>query len=201
MAPWAAVPEDWSSSCHRDTPLWMTRASAQPLHLYAIGLGSNRPLSGQIPPRAIVQAAMVALDLPPLSVLARSEIITTRPIGPSLRRYANAAILVASPLAPLAMLDRLQAVEAQFLRRRYRRWGDRTLDLDLLMWSGGKIASKRLTVPHAAFRQRDFVLDPLVEIVPNWRDPKSGLTVRQLATRLKKAKVVRKPVDRSRQRH
>jgi len=57
--------------------------------------------------------------------------------------------------------------------------------------------------PHARSRSVDVVwrLDPLVEIVPNWRDPKSGLTVRQLATRLKKAKVVRKPVDRSRQRH
>lgn len=179
----------------------MTTASAQPLHLYAIGLGSNRPLSGQMPPRAIVQTAMVALDLPPLSVLARSEIITTRPIGPSLRRYANAAILIASPLAPFAMLDRLQAIEAQFHRRRYRRWGDRTLDLDLLMWSGGAVASKRLTIPHAALRQRDFVLGPLAEIVPLWRDPQTGRTVRQMAARLKKSKALRKPVDRGGQRH
>jgi 2-amino-4-hydroxy-6-hydroxymethyldihydropteridine diphosphokinase len=170
----------------------MTRTGGQALHLYAIGIGSNRPLSCQMTPRCIVQAAMVALDLPPLSVLARSSVITTRPIGPSLRRYANAAVLIASPLPPLEMLDRMQAVESWFHRRRYRRWGDRTLDLDLLMWSGGTVRSKRLTIPHEAFRARDFVLDPLSQIAPRWRDPASGLTVRQLAARLKKAKAVRK---------
>ncbi len=90
--------------------------------------------------------------------------IETAPIGPSMRRYANSAAIVVSPLEPHDMLDRLQALEARFGRRRYRRWGERTLDLDLLLWSGGSVKSRRLTVPHRLFRQRDFVLGPLVAI-------------------------------------
>lgn len=169
----------------------------QPLFLYAVGIGSNRPLSRHLTPRAIVHAAMTALDLPPFSVVARAPVIQTAPIGPSMRRYANSAAIVASPLAPHDMLDRLQALEACFGRRRYRRWGARTLDLDLLLWSGGSVKSRRLMVPHALFRTRDFVLRPLATIAPRWREPLTGSTVAQLAARLRKSK----PVDRARPRH
>lgn len=160
----------------------------QPLHLYAVGIGSNRPLSGQLGPRTIVQAAMAALDLPPFSVVARAPVIVTAPVGPSMRRYANSAAIVASPLEPYEMLDRLQMLEARFGRRRYRRWGERTLDLDLLLWSGGTVNSRRLTVPHKLFRSRDFVLRPLSAIAPRWRDPLTGFMVKQLAAQLRKAK-------------
>ena len=158
----------------------------QPLYLYAVGIGSNRPLSRQLTPRAIVHAAMAALDLPPFTVVARAPVILTAPVGPSMRRYANSAVLVASPLSPHDMLDRLQALEAHFGRRRYRRWGERTLDLDMLLWSGGRFNSRRLTIPHVAFRTRSFVLDPLLYIARRWRDPVSGLTVAQLIARLAK---------------
>lgn len=162
----------------------------QPLFLYAIGIGSNRPLSGQLRPRRIVHAAIAALDLPPLSVVARAPVIETPPLGPSRRRYANSAAIVASPLSPHVMLDRLQALESRFGRRRYRRWGERTLDLDLLLWSAGGLRSSRLTIPHPALHERDFVLRPLSAIARNWRDPRTGLTMAQLASRLAKPKHV-----------
>ncbi|MBN8819767.1 MAG: 2-amino-4-hydroxy-6-hydroxymethyldihydropteridine diphosphokinase [Sphingomonas sp.] len=161
--------------------------------LYAVAIGSNRPLSRSLPPHAIVKAALRALDRPPLRLLRSSPIIATRPLGPSARSYANAAALVAAPLSPFVMLDALQAIEHRFRRRRFRRWGDRTLDLDLLLWSGGKVRSRRLTLPHAAFRDRAFVLHPLRSVAPRWRDPVTGLTVRHLAARLEKPK----PVDRT----
>ena len=164
------------------------RKDVQPLHFYAVGIGSNRPLSRHMGPRAIARAAMVALDLPPLSVIAREPIIATRPLGPSLRSYANSAVIVLSPLEPLDMLDRLQELESRFHRRRFRRWGDRTLDLDLLMWSGGSLRSRRLTLPHASLRERAFVLTPLLAIARRWRDPVTGLSVAQLAARLAKPK-------------
>jgi 2-amino-4-hydroxy-6-hydroxymethyldihydropteridine diphosphokinase len=172
-------------------------SGTQPLFLYAIGIGSNRPLSGQLGPRAIVHAAMTALDLPPLSVVARGPVIATRSIGPALRSYANSAVIVASPLPPDVMLARLQALETRFHRRRYRRWGDRTLDLDLLLWSGGAVSSRHLTIPHKLFRTRDFVLRPLAAIAPRWRDPVTGLSVRQLAARLASPR----HVDREHPRH
>ena len=170
---------------------------AQPLHFYAIGIGSNRPLSGKLGPRAIVRAAMTALDMPPFHVVARAPVVMTAPVGPSLRRYANSAAIVASPLPPYAMLARMQALEARFGRRRYRRWGARTLDLDLLLWSGGAVNSRRLNIPHPLFRQRNFVLKPLARTAPRWRDPVTGASVVQLAARLGK----RMPVDRAGPHH
>jgi 2-amino-4-hydroxy-6-hydroxymethyldihydropteridine diphosphokinase len=163
-------------------------AQRDAIHFYAIGMGSNRPLSQQLTPRAIIHAAMVALDLPPFHVLARSRVITSAPVGPSLRHYANAAILVASPLPPQAMLTRLQALETRFHRKRTRRWGARTLDLDLLLWSGGHVRSRRLNIPHTLMREREFVLGPLNDLVPKWRDPVTGFTIAQLAARLRKAR-------------
>jgi 2-amino-4-hydroxy-6-hydroxymethyldihydropteridine diphosphokinase len=55
------------------------------------------------------------------------------------------------------------------------------IDLDILLWSGGRWRTPGLTVPHAALRERRFVLAPLVGIAPDWRDPVGGRTVRQLA--------------------
>jgi len=159
--------------------------------VYAIGIGSNRPLARALGPRAIVEAAFAALDDAPLRLLAHSLVIDTRPLGPSLRTFANAAALVSSPLPPLAMLDHLQDIERRFGRRRYRRWGARSLDLDLLLWSGGIVRSDRLTIPHPAFRQRTFVLAPLTTVAPHWRDPATGLTVMQLAKRQTKIR----PID------
>jgi 2-amino-4-hydroxy-6-hydroxymethyldihydropteridine diphosphokinase len=167
-------------------------------HRYAIGLGSNRPLARGLYPRAILAAAMVALDRPPLRLAACTPIIASRPIGPSSRTYANAAALIDTALGPLAMLDRLQAIERAFRRRRQRRWGARTLDLDILLWSGGRVSSRRLTVPHPALPARPFVLVPLRMVAPLWRDPASGRSVAQLAASLLRPRPARpKPVDRT----
>ncbi|MFZ2996784.1 2-amino-4-hydroxy-6-hydroxymethyldihydropteridine diphosphokinase [Sphingobium sp.] len=157
-----------------------------PAYLYALALGSNRPLSARrTPARLVDEAAALMGRIGP--VLARSPTIETAPIGPSLRRYANAALLIESPLAPHAMLAALQAIERDLGRRRFRRWGARSIDIDIILWSGGAWNSRALTIPHPAFRVRAFVLTPLLNIVPDWRDPRSGLTVRHLAARLAKA--------------
>lgn len=85
------------------------------------------------------------------------------------------------------MLDELQAVETAFGRRRQgQRWRSRTLDLDIVLWSGGCWGDEDLTLPHPEFRNRDFVLAPAARIAPDWRDPISGLTLRQLRHRLAK---------------
>ena len=117
-------------------------------------------------------------------VLAVSPIFPTAPIGPSTRRFANAALILDSAEAPPELLARLKAVERAFGRRSGRRWGTRVVDLDIILWSGGMWSDATLSVPHRAFRSRRFVLDPLVRLVPEWRDPVTGLTVRQLAMRL-----------------
>lgn len=168
-------------------------SNAIPLPLYAIGLGSNRrhPRFGD--PRAVLMAALAALECDDIEAVDASPIIASAPLGPSRRRYANAVALVASTLAPPEMLARLQAIEAAFGRRTGQRWGARTLDLDILLWSGGAWSDAALNIPHPAMARRDFVLGPLRAIAPDWRHPLTAHSVRQLAARLVRAK----PVDRA----
>ena len=118
-------------------------------------------------------------------VVATAPIIDSAPVGPSLRHYANGALLLRTKLAPEALLRALKAIERDFGRRRGgRRWGSRVLDLDIVLWDGGCIASPALTIPHAQFRKRAFVLAPAAAIAPGWRDPLTGRTLRQLHARL-----------------
>ncbi len=171
--------------------------NATPLPLYAIGLGSNRRHVRFGDPRRVLLAALAALESDDIEPVDASPIVASAPIGPSRRRYANAVALVASPLSPPEMLDRLKAIEFAFGRRRGQRWSARTLDLDILLWSEGAWSDAALTVPHAAMTVRDFVLGPLRMIAPAWRHPLSGQSVRQLAARLSRAK----PVDHGASAH
>ena len=147
--------------------------------LYAIAIGSNRR-GRHGHPRAEVRAAIAALP----NVLAVSRMIETAPVGPSLRRFTNAAVLLHSSETPPMMLARLKRIERDFGRRRGQRWSARVIDLDIVLWSGGAWRDATLSVPHIAFRTRNFVLRPLVQIAPRWRDPQTGRTIRQLSIRL-----------------
>ncbi|WP_426256518.1 2-amino-4-hydroxy-6-hydroxymethyldihydropteridine diphosphokinase [Sphingomonas sp. DC2300-3] len=144
--------------------------------IYAIGIGSNRR-GRHGGPADEVRAAIAAIG----SVVATSPIIATAPLGPSIRRFANAAILIESDEAPSMLLARLKRIEAAFGRRRGRRWGARVIDLDILLWSEGVWRSDGLTVPHVALAERGFVLAPLRRIAPGWRVPGAMRTIRQLA--------------------
>lgn len=138
-------------------------------------------IRGDQPPRAILVSAMAQLGNKPCTLIACSSIIETAPVGPSLRRYANAAVVIKTRLNPPDLLAHLQAMERQFGRRkRGQRWGARTLDLDIILWSGGIWTDRDLFIPHPAFRTRDFVLKPLIEIASKWRDPLTGRTMGQL---------------------
>ena len=156
-------------------------------HLYALALGSNRPLSARrTPTRLLAEAAALIGD--EARVIAVSPMILTPPLGPSSRIFANGALLVESAMPPLAMLSFLQTIESRLGRRRHRRWGARSIDIDIILWSGGQWRSRTLTIPHAAFRIRAFVLTPLLAVAGDWRDPITGFAVRHLHARLQKSK-------------
>jgi 2-amino-4-hydroxy-6-hydroxymethyldihydropteridine diphosphokinase len=157
---------------------------------YLVALGSNRlhHLYGR--PEGVVRAAMeeiAALG----TVAARSPVVQSAPIGPAQRRFANAALVLESELAPPSLLAALKRMEREFGRRAAQRWGDRVLDCDIILWSGGRWASggrgARLVIPHSAFRARRFVLGPASAIAPDWRDPVTGLTLAQCNARLTRA--------------
>jgi 2-amino-4-hydroxy-6-hydroxymethyldihydropteridine diphosphokinase len=147
---------------------------------YIIALGSNRRHRRHGAPARVLVTAMARLD-----PIAQSRVVTSRPIGPSQRAYANAAILIESTLTPSALLSRLKGIEQEFGRRvGGQRWRARVLDLDIILWSGGIWADERLTIPHPAYHLRSFVLGPLCEIAAGWRDPLTHFSPPQQKARL-----------------
>lgn len=159
-------------------------------HTYLIALGSNRPTAADGPPRRVLESAIDVLEDVGLLFHAVSPIIGTRPLGASRRRYANAAAVIETMRDPATLLRLFKGIEQVFGRRGGRRWGDRVLDLDIVLWSGGIWADTLLTIPHPEFRKRDFVLAPAQAIAPGWRDPVTGLTITQLHARLTRPRPV-----------
>ena len=91
----------------------------------------------------------------------------SKPLGPQDQPdYVNAVAKFKTDLAALDLLDRLQQIEHQQGRVRLRRWGERTLDLDLLLYGNEQIQNERLTVPHIEMKNREFVIVPLYDLSP-----------------------------------
>ncbi|WP_337191063.1 2-amino-4-hydroxy-6-hydroxymethyldihydropteridine diphosphokinase [Qipengyuania vulgaris] len=154
------------------------------IHRYLIAIGSNVRVAGVGGPHRVVDAAVLALaEVGEVAEVSRTR--SSRPIGPSLRSYANAAAVVESESEPAHFLARLQQLEFRFgRRRRGAPWRARSLDLDIVLWSGGVWLTPDLVIPHPLFRERPFVSGPAAEVAPHWRDPVTGLSLRQLASRL-----------------
>lgn len=99
---------------------------------------------------------------------AVSSFYGSKPLGPQDQPdYVNAVAKFDTELSPLALLDKLQEIEQQQGRVRLRRWGERTLDLDILLYGNQQIQSERLTVPHYDMHNREFVIVPLYELSPD----------------------------------
>ncbi len=146
----------------------------------AIALGSN--LGDSL---AILQGAIAALERhPDVTVISCSSIYQTPPVGPPQPDYFNACALLASSLAPESLLRLLLAIEAQFGRVRRERWGARLLDLDLLLVEDQQLQTPSLELPHPRMWERAFVMVPLAEIAPDWRNPRTGQTVAEICATL-----------------
>ena len=150
-------------------------------HLYAIAIGSNRPHGRHGRPAAVVEAAVARLDAA-FGLFDASPIVLNSAHGGAGRDFANAVALVESRFDPPEMLKALKNIEREFGRRSGRRWGPRVLDLDIVLWSGGRFRSRLLAIPHPQLKNRSFVLNPLSAIAPRWR-VEGPLTVRHLAHR------------------
>ena len=123
-----------------------------------IGLGSNLGDSLQILTEAVHKLAA-------LGAVKTSKLYQSPPLGPQDQpHYLNAVVQLTTELAPMALLDELQRFEQESGRVRLRRWGERTLDLDLLIYGQEQIQNERLTVPDIGVLERDFVLIPLLDL-------------------------------------
>jgi len=135
-----------------------------------IGLGSNLSnASGDS--TSILHQAVLALRALNQGVTAVSSLYISAPMGPQDQPdYYNAALMIETSLNPLAMLDALQQLEQDAGRVRLRHWGERTLDLDLLLMQDTQTGDlitwqdRRLTVPHPGIWLRSFVVQPLLEL-------------------------------------
>lgn len=137
-----------------------------------IGLGSNLDDPRQQVARALRELA----ELPDTTLAAQSSLYRSAPMGPPDQpAYINAVARLETRLAPEALLDALQAIEARHGRLRGdERWGPRTLDLDILLYADVRIDNPRLQVPHPGLAERNFVLQPLAEIAPDLDIPGLG---------------------------
>jgi 2-amino-4-hydroxy-6-hydroxymethyldihydropteridine diphosphokinase len=130
-----------------------------------IALGGN---VGDV--RNTLERAIAALcDGTEVRLIAKSSDYRTPPWGDENQPpFVNLAIAVATELAPHALLARAQDVERRLGRERAkeRRWGPRTIDLDLIAYDDIALDTPDLTLPHPRWRERAFVLVPLAQIAP-----------------------------------
>lgn len=133
-----------------------------------IALGSN--LGDRA---ATLSAAIDDLTATPgIHVLRASSFIETAALKPegideSAPAYLNAAVLVRTALTPRELLTELQRIEHAHGRERHERWGDRTLDLDIVSMGGLRVQEPDLVIPHPRAHERDFVLRPWLEVEPD----------------------------------
>ncbi len=133
-----------------------------------VALGSN------LGDRAgLLEAAAAELGTLPLTGNVRVapviQTVALRPDGPDpdAPAYLNTVALIDTRLAPSVLLSFLHRIEADHGRERRERWGDRTLDLDLIAYGDVRSAARELTLPHPRAAERVFVLDPWLALDPD----------------------------------
>lgn len=142
-----------------------------------IALGSNL----NTPIEQLNSALNAIENLPQTKLLAVSSFYQSKPLGPQDQPdYVNAVAKIETALSALDLLDALQRIENEQGRVRLRRWGERTLDLDILLYGNEMIQHERLTVPHYDMHNREFVIVPLAEISPDLVLP-NGTKLAELA--------------------
>ncbi|WP_293729985.1 2-amino-4-hydroxy-6-hydroxymethyldihydropteridine diphosphokinase [uncultured Actinobacillus sp.] len=141
-----------------------------------IALGSNLN-----EPVAQLDAAVLAISqLNQSQLLHVSPYYASKPMGPQDQPdYVNAVLSIETQLEPLVLLDELQRIENEQGRIRLRRWGERTLDLDMLLYGKLEMQSERLILPHYDLQNREFVVVPLFDIAPELVLP-NGSAVKNL---------------------
>lgn len=132
-----------------------------------------------------LRRALLLLTQQGVEVVRVSSFLSTEPYGVTDQpQFLNAVACVRTSLAPLALLDVLLATELAMGRVRLRHWGERNIDLDLLLYEDVVLDTPRLRLPHSDMQNRDFVLLPLAEIAPELKHPMLQKTIYELKENL-----------------
>ena len=150
------------------------------LHTAHIALGSN--LGDK---EANLRRALELLDERGVEVVKVSSFICTEPYGVTDQpQFLNAVCQVRTSLEPVALLHTLLGIEQEMGRVRLRHWGERNIDLDLLLYEDVVMDTPELKLPHPDMQNRDFVLLPLFEIAPELIHPVLRKNIRELKEKL-----------------
>ena len=132
-----------------------------------------------------LRRALLLLTQQGVEIVRVSSFLSTEPYGVTDQpQFLNAVACVRTSLAPLALLDVLLATELAMGRVRLRHWGERNIDLDLLLYEDVVLDMPRLHLPHPDMQNRDFVLLPLAEIAPELKHPTLQKTIYELKENL-----------------
>ena len=143
-----------------------------------LGLGAS--LGDRVRGLRMGVAALSATD--GLRVERVSRSVVSRGVGRAQGPFLNVAVRAWTSLAPLLLLDQCKAIERRLGRQPTLRWGDRAIDIDILLYGDRTIRVPRLTVPHVAFLERPFALEPAREVAPDWAHPGEGKRLRVLSS-------------------
>jgi len=115
-------------------------------------------------------------------VIACAPFYETAPIGAADQMFLNSAAIVETSLSPLLMLRTILEIEASLGRNRSQHWGNRTIDIDIVLWRDQQgqnieISEPSLQIPHPACLERSFVLQPAADIAGDWLHPDTGQTI------------------------
>ncbi len=130
---------------------------------------------------AHLRKALEKLHPKEILLVRESSIYETEPVDVSDQPdFLNLVCQVETPLEPESLLAACQEIESEMGRLRGKTKGARNIDIDILFYGRRIVEKPFLKIPHPAWRQRNFVLIPLAEIAPNFRDPVSDQTVHAL---------------------
>jgi 2-amino-4-hydroxy-6-hydroxymethyldihydropteridine diphosphokinase len=147
----------------------------RPLEPTVIAVGSNLGDRGATIRAALDDlAATPGVRLDAVSPLIETAALRVEGVDEDAPRYLNGVALISTALDPHALLDELHRIEDAHGRVRVERWGDRTLDLDIVAMGGRHLADETLTLPHPRASEREFVLAPWLAVDPDATLPGLG---------------------------
>ena len=150
-----------------------------------LGLGSNRGDTHR-DSRCIILGAITALEQV-LAGLKKASLYETAPLYViDQGRFINTAVTGLFPGSPAELLSRIHDIEARFGRdrSRERRWGERSLDIDILLFGDMVLTEPDLQIPHPRLRERRFALEPLLELLPDALEPGTGIPYQSICDAL-----------------
>lgn len=127
-----------------------------------------------------------------ITVKAVSPFYRTAPVGPVVQDdFINGAVRIVTELQPEELMRRCLAIEAQMGRDRANavRWGPRLIDIDIILFDDITMHTDTLELPHPRFRERAFVLVPMVDIAPEW--VVAGQSLAEIASTMDRAGIER----------